>query len=100
MAISTDALPASPVRRAMWIDGALREARSGATLTRESPAHDVPVSIVPRAGAEDVADAIAAARHAFDDGRWSTRTGAERAAVLLEAARLIRVRGEEIARAD
>ncbi len=90
-------LPAEPHRYRMYIDGAWRDAARGETIERLSPAHDVPVALFPKGSAADAHDAVAAARRAFDDGRWSDRSGAERAAVLLEAARLIRARRDEIA---
>ena len=91
------AIPAAPRRYRMLIDGAWTDAAGGAVSTRLSPAHDAPVSIVPRGSAEDAARAVLAARRAFDDGRWSGLSGAQRAAVLLQAGRLIRARRDEIA---
>jgi betaine-aldehyde dehydrogenase len=91
------AIPSEPRRYRMFIDGAWIDAASGAVSTRISPAHDAPVSIVPQGSAEDAVRAVAAARRAFDDGRWSGLSGAQRAAVLLEAGRLIRTRPDEIA---
>ena len=79
------AIPAEPRRYRMLIDGAWTDAAGGAVSTRLSPAHDTPVSIVPRGSAEDAARAVLAARRAFDDGRWSDLCGAQRATVLLQA---------------
>jgi betaine-aldehyde dehydrogenase len=90
-------LPAAPRSFCMLIDGEWREAESGDRFTRFSPAHDAPVSETPRGGTADADRAVAAARRAFDDGRWSGLPGAERAAVLIRAAALIRERRDEIA---
>ncbi len=90
-------IPAEPRRYRMFIDGAWTDAAGGAVSTRLSPAHDAPVSIVPQGSTEDAARAVLAARRAFDDGRWSGLSGAQRATVLLEAARLIRARRDDIA---
>ncbi len=90
-------IPAEPRRYRMFIDGAWSDAAGGAASTRLSPAHDAPVSIVSRGSVEDAARAVLAARRAFDDGRWSGLSGAQRATVLLEAGRLIRARRDEIA---
>lgn len=90
-------LPAEPRRYKNFIDGAWSDAADGASVTRLSSAHDVPVGIYPRGTVADADRAVAAARRAFDDGRWSDRGGADRATVLLEAARLIRSRRDEIA---
>jgi betaine-aldehyde dehydrogenase len=93
----TPALPAEPRRFRMFIDGEWADAGDGAVVERFSPAHDVVVSIFAKGTAADADLAVAAARRAFDDGRWSSLSGAGRAAVLLAAARLIRERKEEIA---
>lgn len=93
-------LPQVPAQRRMLIGGDWVAASGGATLTRESPAHDVAVSVIPRGTPADADRAVAAARTAFDDGRWSGLSGEARATVLLAAARLIRARAGELALAD
>lgn len=96
--ISTDvARTIEPREYRMFIDGQWVDASGGGTLTRESPAHDVTVSIYPEGTAADLDAAVAAARRAFEDGRWSDLSGADRAAVLLQTARLIRERLEDLA---
>ncbi|MHB1303117.1 MAG: aldehyde dehydrogenase family protein [Acidiphilium sp.] len=89
--------PTEPRRFRMLINGAWVNAGDGAVTVRSSPAHDVPVSIVPKGSSVDADRAVAAARCAFDDGRWSGLSGSTRAAVLLEAGRRIRARRDEIA---
>lgn len=90
--------PAVDARRfRMFIDGAWVDASDGAVNERRSPAHDVPVTLLPRGTVADADRAVAAARAAFDDGRWSGLTGEARARVLLDAARIVRERLEEIA---
>jgi aldehyde dehydrogenase (NAD+) len=56
----------------MLIDGKLVEARSGETYPNINPATEETLGHTPDAGAEDLDDAIAAARRAFDDTDWST----------------------------
>jgi betaine-aldehyde dehydrogenase len=90
-------LPEAPRKFQMLIDGEWREAKSGERTTRMSPAHDVAVSETSRGSVADAELAVAAARRAFDDGRWSALSGADRATVLLKAAALIRERRDEIA---
>jgi betaine-aldehyde dehydrogenase len=90
-------LPAEPRQFRMLIDGQWRHSGSGETMTRLSPAHDIPVSQMPKGTVEDADRAIAAARRAFDDGCWSELSGAARATVLLKVGRLIRERRDEIA---
>jgi betaine-aldehyde dehydrogenase len=83
-----DALAQFPRDRAMRIGG--REALAGGeTIERKSPAHGVVVTRVPRGRAEDARAAIAAARSAFDAGRWPKETASNRARILLKVADLI-----------
>jgi len=89
-------LPSEPARYAMWIDGKPFDP-AGATITRASPAHDVPVSVYPAGTATDVDRAVASARAAFDKGSWPRTSGADRAAVLTKTAALIRGHAAELA---
>jgi len=84
----------------LFVDGAACKSRDGRVIERRSPAHGVLVSRYQQAGPQEAEAAIAAARHAFDRGRWSRMKGAERAAVLLKTADLIDARREEIALLD
>ena len=90
-------LPEAPRDFALWIDGRPVEAGDREIYVRHSPAHEVPVTRIPMGTAEDLDTAVAAARRAFDDRRWSGLSGADRAAVLLRAADGIRARAEELA---
>ncbi len=56
----------------LLIDGELRAASHGATFDVENPATEAVVARAADAGPEDVEAAIAAARRAFDETRWST----------------------------
>jgi acyl-CoA reductase-like NAD-dependent aldehyde dehydrogenase len=71
------------------IGGAWRDSADGATFDRASPSHQVVVSRSAKAGVADTEAAVAAARGAFDDGRWSRLSGKARATVLLRVADLI-----------
>jgi betaine-aldehyde dehydrogenase len=83
-----EALKRFPRDRSMLIDG--REASGdGQTIERRSPAHGAVVTRVPRGRAEDARRAVAAARKAFDAGRWPHETASNRARVLLKVADLI-----------
>jgi betaine-aldehyde dehydrogenase len=90
-------LPTSPRRFQQFIGGRWVDGSSTGEHLRESPAHGIVVSIVPKGSAADVDAAVAAARKAFDDGRWSRRSGAERSTVLSKAADLIRAHRDELA---
>ncbi|MBU1548567.1 MAG: aldehyde dehydrogenase family protein [Alphaproteobacteria bacterium] len=71
-----------------------------AELVRNSPAHGIPVSVVPLATAEDVDRAVAAARARFDGGGWSDKPAVFRSDILLRAAELILERVEELSLAE
>lgn len=84
----------------LWINGKACDAINGEVLPVENPATGEIIDTVPDAGKADVDLAVAAAKEAFDDGRWSKKTPAERAAVLFKMADLIEARSEEIARIE
>ncbi|MFD1328030.1 aldehyde dehydrogenase family protein [Mycoplana ramosa] len=84
----------------MLVDGSWVEAEGGGTLERVAPGHGVVVSRYQAGTKRDAERAIAAARRAFDDGRWPNMTGAERSNMLLKAADLIAARADELAYLD
>lgn len=90
-------LPAAPHHYEMLINGRWVEALSGKRYSRESPAHTITVGTYPEADANDANAAVAAARHAFDEGAWPHLSGADRARRLLKVADLIRAHKEELA---
>ncbi len=90
-------LPSSPRTFGFFIDGKVVEAGSRPYFERRSPGHDVAVTRIPKCTRDDLDLAVAAARRAFEDGRWSRIPSVERASVLLRAAQIIRRRAEEIA---
>ncbi|MBL4768471.1 MAG: aldehyde dehydrogenase family protein [Rhodobacteraceae bacterium] len=89
--------PAEPRSFGFFVDGEYVAAGTREVFERSSPAHDVPVSRIPKCTLEDLDNAVGAARTAFEDRRWSGLSGAERATVLLKTAAGIRVRKDEIA---
>jgi aldehyde dehydrogenase (NAD+) len=56
----------------LLIDGELRPARSGRMFETANPATEEVLGVAADGGPEDLDDAIAAARRAFDDTDWST----------------------------
>lgn len=88
------------VRPDLWIGGRWVPPESGQIQAIEDPATGTVIGSVGAAGVEDVADAVAAARTAFDDGRWSGLSGRERQQILLRAAGLLRERAEEFAQTE
>ncbi|WP_228000374.1 aldehyde dehydrogenase family protein [Nocardia australiensis] len=84
----------------LYIDGAWRAAASGATREIRCPADNSVVGIVAEADAADTEAAIAAARRAFDGGRWRQTAAAERGDLLLRIAAAIDSRRDEFVRAE
>ena len=80
-----------------WIGGRFVPAASGARFPSVNPATGAPLAEVARGGAEDVDRAVASARAAFEDGRWSRQTPGARKEVLLRLAALIHEHLEELA---
>jgi betaine-aldehyde dehydrogenase len=94
---SGTALPARPFKAQHLIAGHWQDSGDGATSERLSPSHGVVVSRAAKGGKPEAEAAIAAARAAFDDGRWSGLSGKARAAVLLKVADLIEANVERMA---
>ena len=79
------------------IDGERASASDGGELTVVSPINGRKLTTMPKGTAEDATRAIAAARNAFDDGRWSGLAPAARKKILLKWADLIEANALEIA---
>jgi gamma-glutamyl-gamma-aminobutyraldehyde dehydrogenase len=87
---SIDALRAMPVGdRSLLIDGAARPAQDGGRLDVVSPIDGQVIGTLAAATAADVVAAVAAARAAFADGRWSRQPPARRKQVLHRLAEII-----------
>ncbi|MGC4963048.1 aldehyde dehydrogenase family protein [Gordonia sp. DT218] len=84
----------------LFIDGRWRPAASGQTREIRCPADGSLVGVVAEAGSVDTESAIAAARHAFDDGPWRQTGAAERGDLLLRVAAEIDTRRDEFVRAE
>lgn len=94
---SKNAVPKTPYQGRHFINGEHTGSADGKTFERVSPSHGVVVSVSALAGEAETNAAIAAARKAFDDGRWSRLSGKARATVLLKVADLIEKNVERIA---
>ena len=86
--------------RCMWIGGAWVGARSGATRDVINPATGEVIARVPEAGADDVRDAVGAARRSFDDGAWPALSHRDRGQLLFRIAEGVRARADELASLD
>jgi betaine-aldehyde dehydrogenase len=79
------------------VNGAWRGAASGAQREVLDPADAKTLAVVAEGGVADTDAAVAAAREAFDEGRWPHTPVAERAALLRRAADLLQRDREAIA---
>ncbi|MEZ5446684.1 MAG: aldehyde dehydrogenase [Gammaproteobacteria bacterium] len=84
-------------RTRCYIDGRFVAAASGETFACTSPVDGRELAQVARGGAADVEYAVASARAAFEDGRWSRQPPAQRKRVLQAFAASILQHGEELA---
>src|SRR5579875_1165698 len=80
-----------------FIDGTYTDSSSGETTPCISPVTGETLTRVAACDGEDVDRAVAAARLAFDDGRWSELAPRERKHRLLEFAQQILDHGDELA---
>jgi gamma-glutamyl-gamma-aminobutyraldehyde dehydrogenase len=87
--------PVAPVLHV--IDGASRPSRDGAVSEVISPLDGRGMAVMARGSAADAEDAIAAARRAFEDGRWSGLPPAERKRIMLRWAALIEAQALDMA---
>src|SRR5713226_3464422 len=81
----------------LLINGELVSSSSGKTVDDIGPASGEAIARVPESTLEDVERAVAAAREAFDDGRWSGLSHAARAAVLEKLAMAVESHASELA---
>jgi acyl-CoA reductase-like NAD-dependent aldehyde dehydrogenase len=87
-------------RPEMTVGGKAKPAASGATLEVIDPSTAKPVTEVPRAAAGDIDAAVAAARAAHDDRRWSGLRPGKRAEVLFKLGELIKQRIPELSQLE
>ncbi|HEX9711784.1 MAG TPA: aldehyde dehydrogenase family protein [Actinomycetota bacterium] len=87
-------------RKQLLIGGEWVDAADGKTFATIDPATDTEITQVAQAGPEDVARAVAAAREAFEDGRWSGLDPAKRGKVLFEIADRMEAQARSIAQID
>ncbi|QNP59042.1 aldehyde dehydrogenase family protein [Paenacidovorax monticola] len=79
-----------------FIDGEHRPARSGQTLDVIDPADGQVFTDIPRSAADDVDDAVRAAKAAFH-GAWGRQTATERGRVLMKLSQAILAHQEALA---
>lgn len=94
-AASPHAIPHFP----LFIDGAFREARSGARFDSANPYTRTTWATIAEAGADDVADAISAARQAYER-HWRKTSGLARARLMMKLADLLEASAAEMGRME
>lgn len=84
-------------RTRLWIDGAWTDPAEAAVLRVMNPARDEVLAEVAEARAADVDRAVAAARAAFDTGKWPRMAPADRGKLLWKIADLLEAHLQEFA---
>ncbi|HKS12213.1 MAG TPA: aldehyde dehydrogenase [Pseudomonas sp.] len=85
------------LRTQAFIDGEFRDALSGETFATTNPATGDKLADIALCDNRDIDVAVAAAKHAFEDGRWHERSPGERKSVLLRFAQLLEDNAHELA---
>ncbi|MEM1004460.1 MAG: aldehyde dehydrogenase [Pseudomonadota bacterium] len=80
-----------------FVDGAFRPATAGATFATVNPATGDTLADIAACDAADVDFAVAKARGAFDDGRWSKMHPSDRKDVLIRLCKLMTRNARELA---
>jgi gamma-glutamyl-gamma-aminobutyraldehyde dehydrogenase len=93
---SIEAIASLDLRTQLFIDGRFRDAQGGGRFVTENPATGQPIAEVAQGGSADVDAAVAVARRAADDGRWSRVSPGDRKRVLQRWADLIEANGREL----
>ncbi len=94
---------ATGLERQNWqliINGERVDAADGATFATYNPATEEVLAQVAQAGKADVDRAVAAARAAFEGGKWPRTSAARRTSIMFKIAEIMRKRSDEIARLE
>jgi betaine-aldehyde dehydrogenase len=83
-----------------WIDGKWADSLSGQTTEIENPATGGKIAEAPNSNAQDVDNAVQAAKKAFYDGRWTGIMRGERQRMIWRLGELIEQKSEEFARVE
>ncbi len=95
---ATDTFAVEPVLH--YINGQFQPGRAGRSFQTFNPATNEPLTTIAEGLAEDIDDAVHAARAAFDTGPWPRMTAAERARFLIRIADAIEAHADEIAQLE
>ncbi len=81
----------------LYIGGEWTDADDGGTFEVENPARAEVVTEVAEGGAADIDRAVAAARHAFEDGEWASMSARQRGQLLWKLSQRLEERKREFA---
>ncbi|KAB2641154.1 MAG: aldehyde dehydrogenase [Verrucomicrobia bacterium] len=95
-----DAVAKLDFRTQAFIDGKFCPSASGKTYASINPANGKPITTIAACEESDINLAVAVARKAFEDGRWSRQSAGERKAVMLKFVELLEANAMEIALLD
>lgn len=84
----------------LYINGQFVESKSGKTFNTYNPATGEVLATVYEAQAEDIDEAVKAARKAFDEGPWSRMNPSERSRLMHKLADLMEENKEELAQLE
>ena len=82
--VAAPVLPNTPTQ--LFVAGTWRDAADGTTFDDISPTSEQVLAQVAAAAADDVDDAVVAARAQVDGGEWASMTGADRGRLLYRLA--------------
>ena len=80
----------------LYIDGSWTSSDGDSVLTVLNPATEQVIGTVPEGTVSDVQRAVAAARRAFDEGRWPALSPRERASAMLRFAEALEARAADL----
>ncbi len=92
----TDAAASVTPRNRIFIEGEWVDAADGATFETINPATGEAITSVAEGGPADIDAAVASARAAFEDGRWSNLSPRDRGQALIRLAGLIESNADEL----
>ncbi len=81
----------------MFINGEWTEGTSGKRIPVYDPSTEEVIAEIPDASAADIDAAVAAARHAFDEGGWPQTSAQERGRILFRIAAKLREEAPQLA---
>src|SRR5699024_12736292 len=84
----------------MYIDGAWTKGKSKQTIDVYNPANGEVISTIPRGDKEDINDAVAAARAAFNHADWKSVKPFERGEILFAVSEKMKQERDELAKLE